>query len=190
VRFFAIRNFDYVGLTLFWQDAKMSGATWHRDVCLVMQYIPHVLVGVCIWLLVLSVVSFWIFRYFHRLSKQVGKGNLVQVLEKVLKDQKESARSIKKIAGQIENIIEDGSWHIQKLGLVRFNPFKEMGGDHSFSLALLDGKDKGIIITGLHTRERTRVYVKEIEDGKSKLGLAKEEEKALKLACKSKRHRR
>ena len=63
--------------------------------------------------------------------------------------------------------------------MVRFNPFSEMGGDHSFSVALLDGHDTGIIITGLHTRERTRVYIKPVNKGKSEYDLSKEELKAL-----------
>ena len=61
-----------------------------------------------------------------------------------------------------------------------------MGGDHSFSVALLNGKGTGIIITGLHTRERTRVYVKDIKQGKSEVELSQEEKKALRLAQKEK----
>jgi hypothetical protein len=57
-----------------------------------------------------------------------------------------------------------------------------MGGDHSFSLALLDAHLTGFIITGLHTRERTRVYIKKIEEGKCKQDLSKEEREALKKA--------
>lgn len=79
---------------------------------------------------------------------------------------------------------EDGKDHIQKVGLVRFNPFKELGGDHSFSLAILDNKESGIILTSLHTRDRTRVYMKEIKNGKSEYELSAEELKALDIAKK------
>jgi hypothetical protein len=65
------------------------------------------------------------------------------------------------------------------VGLIRFNPFNEIGGDHSFSLAILDGGDNGIIITGLHTRDRTRIYAKQVNKGKSDLELSTEEQKAL-----------
>jgi len=68
------------------------------------------------------------------------------------------------------------------VSLVRFNPFSEMGGDHSFSLALLDAHLTGFIVTGLHTRERTRVYIKKIDGGKCKQDLSKEEREALKKA--------
>jgi hypothetical protein len=66
--------------------------------------------------------------------------------------------------------------------LVKYNPFNESGGDHSFSLALLDGNKNGIIITSLHTRERTRLYIKDVVLGKTKITLSKEEQKALQLS--------
>ena len=74
---------------------------------------------------------------------------------------------------------------MQKYGFVRFNPFGDMGGDHSFCLALLNGKHTGFVLTGLHTRERTRVYVKHIKRGKSEYDLSKEERKALEQALKT-----
>ena len=78
------------------------------------------------------------------------------------------------------NLVEaDGKLHVQKIGLVRFNPFRELGSDHSFSLAILDGEDSGTIITSLHTRDRTRVYMKAIKNGKSDADLSEEEKKAL-----------
>jgi hypothetical protein len=65
--------------------------------------------------------------------------------------------------------------------MIRFNPFSELGGDHSFCLALLDDRDTGVVLTGLHTRERTRFYMKDITNGKSSLELSNEEKKALLL---------
>lgn len=75
---------------------------------------------------------------------------------------------------------------VQKVGVVRFNPFKETGGDQSFSIALLDSQDNGLVISSLYTREGTRVYCKPIEEGKSKYNLSKEEEMAIEQAKKSK----
>ena len=76
----------------------------------------------------------------------------------------------------------DGRTHVQKIGLIRFNPFKELGGDHSFCLAILNGEDSGVVVTGLHTRDRTRVYMKSIKKGKSEYELSSEEKKALESA--------
>jgi hypothetical protein len=141
--------------------------------------------GFGIWLLVVSTVTIWVFVFFRRLSKQVDKGNLIKVLGRVLDKGRRNEESIKKIRGEIKRIDKEGTFHFQKLGVIRFNPFDEMGGEHSFSLALLDSRDCGIVITGLHTREKTRVYVKYIQKGKSKVELSDEEKRALKQALQS-----
>lgn len=107
------------------------------------------------------------------------------MLDNLLEKEALNKKAIEDVKREVVRLEEEGRLHIQKLGFFRFNPFKELGGDHSFSLALLDGKDNGVLITGLHTRERTRVYVKGILRGKSKLELSKEEVRALKLAQKS-----
>jgi hypothetical protein len=72
---------------------------------------------------------------------------------------------------------------IHKVGVVRFNPFKDIGGDQSFALALLDGKNSGLVISSLHTREGTRIYSKPVEKGESeKYTLTEEEQSAVKNA--------
>lgn len=72
---------------------------------------------------------------------------------------------------------------IHKVGIIRFNPFKDIGGDQSFAVALLDGKDAGIVISSLHTREGTRIYSKPITKGASeKYTLTEEEKQAIKSA--------
>jgi hypothetical protein len=72
---------------------------------------------------------------------------------------------------------------VHKVGIIRFNPFKDIGGDQSFALALLDGKDSGIVISSLHTREGTRIYSKPISKGISeKYTLTEEEKQAIKEA--------
>jgi len=72
---------------------------------------------------------------------------------------------------------------VHKVGIIRFNPFKDIGGDQSFALALLDGKDSGIVISSLHTREGTRIYSKPVAKGISeKYTLTEEEKMAIKEA--------
>lgn len=75
---------------------------------------------------------------------------------------------------------------IQKIGLHRFNPFNELGGDQSFVLVLLDANNSGIIVTSLHGRKNTRIYSKLIKNGKAdKMALSKEEELAIKKVLKN-----
>ena len=59
----------------------------------------------------------------------------------------------------------------QRVGLVRYNPFEETGGNQSFALALLDAAGDGWVLSSLHAREGTRVYAKSITGGRSDAGL-------------------
>src|SRR3989344_2009464 len=121
-----------------------------------------VLAVFAVWLVALSVLLYRFLRYFQNLSKGVEGGNLLRLLDKVLEDEALNTKEVERVNKQIAKLEGEGKFHLQKIGMVRFNPFKELGGDHSFSLALLDGNENGVIITGLHTRERTRVYTKDI----------------------------
>lgn len=131
------------------------------------------LVIAIVWLFILSGFAIWILFIFKDLIK-ISKN----------KEFSNNTKEIKEIKSELKSYINASTSHIQKVGLIKFNPFEEVGGDHSFSLALLDGDKNGIIITSLHTRERTRLYLKDIHLGKPKIGLSKEEEKALKLSMK------
>jgi hypothetical protein len=73
----------------------------------------------------------------------------------------------------------------QRLGLVRYNPFEDTGGNQSFALALLDQHGDGFIVSSLHTRTATRVYGKAIVAGKAEAALSDEEAEALRLALAS-----
>jgi hypothetical protein len=85
----------------------------------------------------------------------------------------------------IESIIKTLHFTYQKMGLVKYDAFREMGGKLSFSLAMLDEKNDGFIINAMHTREGCYTYIKEIIDGNSIITLAEEEKEALDIAKKS-----
>ncbi|MFA4817695.1 MAG: DUF4446 family protein [Parcubacteria group bacterium] len=114
-------------------------------------------------------------------------GNKIQNLEEILLNQAKNLKTLDKdiqelygISNQINNLSFRG---LHKTGLVRFNPFKEVGGDQSFAIALLNGKNSGIVISSLYTREGTRIYAKAITAEKSeKYPLTEEEEQAIKIA--------
>ena len=93
--------------------------------------------------------------------------------------------NFKKLSEELENLKKENKFSIQKIGLVRFNPFKEIGGNQSFSVALLDGNDSGIVVTSLYSREGNRVYGKPIEKGVSNYLLSEEEKQVLEIAKKN-----
>jgi hypothetical protein len=67
----------------------------------------------------------------------------------------------------------------QRVGLVRYNPFEETGGNQSFALALLDAAGDGWVLSSLHARSGTRVYAKTIKAGRADVGLSAEETAAI-----------
>ncbi|MDQ3938834.1 MAG: DUF4446 family protein [Chloroflexota bacterium] len=71
---------------------------------------------------------------------------------------------------------------VQRVGLVRYNPFDDTGSNQSFALALVDGRDDGVVLSSLHSRQVTRVYLKQIIAGRSETALSEEETEALRRA--------
>jgi cell division protein FtsL len=126
----------------------------------------------------------------RRLKKKTGNFNLGETgakIEKALASQSKLIKGLDKeiqelynISNQINNLASRG---LHKVAMMRFNPFKDIGGDQSFSTALLNGKNNGIVISSLYTREGTRVYSKAITSGKSeKYPLTEEEEQVVRIA--------
>ncbi len=129
---------------------------------------------ICVWIIVLSYLVWRIARELHKFSSAVDKENIKNFLQ----DSKELKVKIKELK-------EANKFCFQKASLVKFNPFSELGGDQSFSMALLDDKNQGIVITSLHGRQATRIYTKMIGDKDVKLSA--EEKKAIKKASKIKK---
>jgi hypothetical protein len=71
---------------------------------------------------------------------------------------------------------------VQHVGLVRYNPFQDTGGDQSFALALLDKQGDGVVISSLHSRTMTRFYAKPIKGGVAVVSLSEEEVTAVQQA--------
>jgi len=135
-----------------------------------------------IWLFVITLFVLYQIKVYRALSSGVAKKDIVSLLNSIINAQKEDNSRLKGLEKKVSSHFTEGLSHVKKIGVVRFNPFNEMGGDHSFSLTILDGKDNGFILTSLHARERTRTYLKSITNGKSKQNLSKDEEKSLKIA--------
>ena len=95
--------------------------------------------------------------------------------------------NFEKVSQELERLRSEGKFSIQKVGVVRFNPFKEVGGDQSFCVALLDAFDSGTVITSIYAREGNRVYAKAIQVGKAEYPLSQEERAAI-AAAKQQNH--
>ena len=101
-----------------------------------------------------------------------------QQMEDVLSSEEENKAKIQMVLDHLDHTY-------QKVGLVKYNAFNEMGGKLSFSLALLNRKNDGFILNAMHSREGGFTYLKEIIDGNSIIMLADEEKEALDMALKN-----
>ena len=117
---------------------------------------------------------------FNFFKKQEEPQNLEELLSqfKLLKEQ------LDKLYRELDNLKSECKFSIQKIGIIRFSPFKELGGKQSFSLALLDGNDSGIVITSLYSRQENRFYGKAVKNGQSEYSLSQEEKDAIQMAQK------
>lgn len=100
-------------------------------------------------------------------------------MKEVLKELKSLGDNLNRVSTDLEIIKKLQNTSVQKVGIVRFNPFRGVGGDQSFSLALLDKSNSGVVITSLYAREGNRVYGKPIKEGNSEYTLSEEEKKAI-----------
>ena len=134
------------------------------------------------WLVVLQVRTSALLRNYRRLLNGASAGNLEEIMAMHVGRINEHERRLGGLDGAVADLGRVLQTAIQRVGLVRFNPFQETGGDQSFAIALLDQHDNGLVVSSLHSRTETRVYAKPIEDGRSRYTLSEEEEQALQQA--------
>jgi hypothetical protein len=132
--------------------------------------------------------SFWQMRLLQQRFNAALAGTSGQSIEAILTSHIKRVAKTDQHLGALDEaykrLAAAGSLASQKISIVRFNPFGDTGGDQSFVLAVLDAHDSGYVLTSIHGREGTRVYVKPVDYGKSKYTLSSEETQALQQAAK------
>lgn len=108
--------------------------------------------------------------------------NLETKIEEYFETSKEIESKYAKLLDMVTDMDKTDKSKIQKVGLIRYNPFDEMGGNLCFALALLDGNDNGVVLNGIHSRTGSFTYAKPIEMGVSTYMLSEEEIKAVDVA--------
>lgn len=143
-------------------------------------------------IIILAVLLFWNVYLQYSLFKikkrsrvffeSGGAKDLEGIIYSQIKKTNEVEAGIKKLMEENLKIKNNVKKCVQKVGVVRFNPFGDVGSNQSFVIALLDNNLDGVIILSLYAREGVRVYSKAVKEGKSEYRLSKEEEEAIKLA--------
>jgi hypothetical protein len=144
------------------------------------------LVVACVVLVILVIVLFRRIAAFDRRFAALTRGESGASLEGILDAHLDKVYAVAREVDELgvrAAILEAAQRRtFQRIGLVRFNPFEDTGGNQSFALALLDQAGDGFVISSLHARAGTRVYGKAVAKGTSESNLSAEESEALRLA--------
>lgn len=125
-------------------------------------------------------------KKYKKFLEKLGNGNNIEedletYMYRVEKVEKQNAE----IANYVKTLDEDLTRCIQKVGIVRYNAFKDTGSDLSFTLALLDEHNDGVVLNGIYSREMSNIYAKPVKNGESSYTMSEEEKLAVQKAMNS-----
>ena len=155
---------------------------------------------IIIWLLVLNVILILItiitnirVKNFQlkniNFMKKLGNGNN---LEEMIKEYINITNYVNQkscmIEAELKKIEKNMMNCIQKIGVVRYNAFNDVGSNLSFAIALLDADNNGIVLNGVYARDTSSIYAKSIILGESQYELSNEEKQAIKKAKENKKN--
>jgi hypothetical protein len=139
--------------------------------------------------LILGVIVVWIaaleWRFLRstRTLRMLFSGRSGVDLEQTLRDyiqrMDRADQTVGALSSRASQLERKSAASVQHVGVVRFNPFPDKGGDQSFAVALLDDHSDGVVFTGLHSRADSRIYAKPVVGGTSTYALTDEEKEAI-----------
>ena len=126
-------------------------------------------------------------KSYKTFLKKLGNG---ENIEEDLENYMYRVERVEKQNAEIRNLIDAIDTNmdscIQKIGIVRYNAFKDTGSDLSFALAMLDEKNNGVVLIVIYSREMYNIYEKPVENGKYKYKISEEEQEAIQKAIENK----
>ncbi len=156
---------------------------------LIMSNVQYVLLGMTVMILLALIIFISINMKLARMNKRYNtmmKGmdgvNVEQILLNHIEQVKETVIKVDQLSMDCQKIKENSKTHVQKVGVVRFNAFEDMGSDLSFAIALLDYQNDGTVISSIYSRSESRMYAKPISAGQSSYLLTDEEKQAINQA--------
>lgn len=151
--------------------------------------IAYLFLILLIFIVVLFIIIILQMKKLNRLQKRISKfmtGKDAKSLEKnivgLYEDNKFLKINVDKNKKDIRTLYKNMEHAFQKIGLIKYDAFQQMGGKLSFSLALLDENNNGFILNSVHSTEGCYTYTKEIKSGECAISLGEEEQQALDMA--------
>ncbi len=147
-------------------------------------FILFVVVIILFVLYIISVANLKKLRVsYSKFMNKLGNGNnLDEMMKEYIKRVNIIEAKNEEIISYCKVIDENIKRCSQKMGLVRYNAFKDTGSDLSFSLAILDDYNNGVVLNGIYARDSSNIYAKPVENGQSKYVLSNEEKEAINKA--------
>lgn len=148
------------------------------DIFLFLLFIAFV---VLIVLYIVSVANLKKLRIsYSKFMNKIGKGdNLEEMMRNYINKVNEVEKKNKEIMNYCNKLDSEIKGCSQKIGIVRYNAFKDTGSDLSFSLAILDDYNNGVVLNGIYARDSSNIYAKPVVNGESKYVLSNEEKEAI-----------
>lgn len=152
------------------------------DIGYILVGIAAVLLIILIMLIVLTVKYTKVKKRYDKFMRGKNAASLEDDMNGVFEDMKLLKNNVDKNRKDIRSLYKNMGKTFQKLGIVKYDAFKQMGGQLSFSLALLDENDNGFILNSVHSSEGCYSYTKEVKNGTCSISLGEEEQQALDMA--------
>lgn len=152
-------------------------------------YLPVIVAGLAVAILTLLVLLIAMMirlrrmeRRYQALTTGTDGGSLEGVLEDHVQQVRQATGRVQELDLMVMRADRENRHHLQRLGFLRFNPFRDTGGDQSFAMALADANGNGVVLSSLHSREVTRVYAKPLAAWETSYQLTEEEQQAIRRA--------
>ena len=140
----------------------------------------------CVVTIIILIITLCKLKKLRRRVDALTRGKDTESMEDIVLNFFERIEALeegeKVTRSDLKDIKENLKITYQKKGLVKYDAFREMSGDLSYSLALLDKENNGVLISSMYSREGCYTYAKDIVNGESKINLSEEEAEALKQA--------
>ena len=146
-----------------------------------------IMFGIIIFLLIAFVIILVrfssLYKKYNNFMKKLGNSeNLEEDLKNYMSRVDEVEKQNSKTSMQVKKLGTDLKKCIQKVGMVRYSAFRDTGSDLSFTLALLDENNDGVVLNGIYSREMSNIYAKPVVQGKSTYTVSEEEAQAIEKA--------
>lgn len=153
---------------------------------LLKSYSGFIMIGLILIVVILFIMILVLFKGLNSLEKRYKKilrgtdsKNLEELLQSYLNKTEKVEIENSKVLAKYDEIIEKLKRCLQKNSIIRYKAFEDVGSDLSYSIALLDDNNDGIIITGLYGRNESITYAKPVDKGISRYDLSEEEQQVL-----------